>query len=481
MNACDPDADIQNLRKLIKLNTGIDIKLTKKEICEAYQDIQDDKLPLPPMVMNSTRTYLVDKKSPLKPNDYEQLFDSTTKRVDLKRIARKVGLKNIDQMTKMQITDAIGRRLRYMKVHEPVRFARRKRASVTKNTAVNGYNTNINSAMNNNNLNRVNNNNTAVNRVNNASVNNTAVNRVNNTAVNRVNNTAVNNTAVNTRQNRPKNKNSKVTFPSGSLFTKGEKPKFLGGTKSAVKTRTNNSKPAQPNKKGFFAGLFGGKKEEKKFIAANKFKGSKSGYVFRKGNKGPGYYINNGRIQGPQLPSVGYNQPVPAIVPKNEDFSIELALARVKQLGLRGEKRFVDEISKGISKRKNVVQRAEQARKEENEIIGFLEQLDLTNANRAMFIQRVATGDFKSLKVEAQLKSDEKRNIVRTNEQKMTMFLETTTLDAANRQSFINRAGKEGSNVNALIVEAKKLQETKKSIRIQKKKDQFQKLDHIRT
>jgi hypothetical protein len=497
MNACDPDADIQNLRKLIKLNTGIDIKLTKKEICEAYQDIQDDKLPLPPMVMNSTRTYLVDKKSPLKPNDYEQLFDSTTKRVDLKRIARKVGLKNIDQMTKMQITDAIGRRLRYMKVHEPVRFARRKRASVTKNTAVNGYNTNINSAMNNNNLNRVNNNNTAVNRVNNASVNNTAVNRVNNTAVNRVNNTAVNrvnntavnrvnntavnrvnntavnNTAVNTRQNRPKNKNSKVTFPSGSLFTKGEKPKFLGGTKSAVKTRTNNSKPAQPNKKGFFAGLFGGKKEEKKFIAANKFKGSKSGYVFRKGNKGPGYYINNGRIQGPQLPSVGYNQPVPAIVPKNEDFSIELALARVKQLGLRGEKRFVDEISKGISKRKNVVQRAEQARKEENEIIGFLEQLDLTNANRAMFIQRVATGDFKSLKVEAQLKSDEKRNIVRTNEQKMTMFLETTTLDAANRQSFINRAGKEGSNVNALIVEAKKLQETKKSIRIQKKKDQF--------
>mgnify|MGYP003323570764 CR=1 FL=1 len=394
MNACDPDADIQNLRKLIKLNTGIDIKLTKKEICEAYQDIQDDKLPLPPMVMNSTRTYLVDKKSPLKPNDYEQLFDSTTKRVDLKRIARKVGLKNIDQMTKMQITDAIGRRLRYMKVHEPVRFARRKRASVTKNTAVNGYNTNINSAMNNNNLNRVNNNNTAVNRVNNASVNNTAVNRVNNTAVNRVNNTAVN-----TRQNRPKNKNSKVTFPSGSLFTKGEKPKFLGGTKSAVKTRTNNSKPAQPNKKGFFAGLFGGKKEEKNFIAANKFKGSKSGYVFRKGNKGPGYYINNGRIQGPQLPSVGYNQPVPAIVPKNEDFSIELAVARVKQLGLKGEKRFVDEISKGISKRKNVVQRAEQARKEENEIIGFLEQLDLTNANRAMFIQRVATGDFKSLKV----------------------------------------------------------------------------------
>src|SRR6056300_281009 len=171
MNACDPDADIENLRKLIKLNTGVDIKLTKNEICEAYQDIQDGKLPLPPMVMNSTRTYLVDKKSPLKPNDYDQLFDATTKRADLKRIARKVDLKNVDQMTKSQIVDAIGKRLRYMKVHEPVKFARRRQ--------VVPVNRNVNTA-----------------------VNNTAVNNVSNTNVNRVNNTAVNNTAVNTNVNR---------------------------------------------------------------------------------------------------------------------------------------------------------------------------------------------------------------------------------------------------------------------------------------
>jgi hypothetical protein len=171
VDACDPDANIEDLRKLIKLNTGINIKLTKNEICEAYNQIQEGKLPLPPMVMNSSRTYLVDKKSPLNPNDYEKLFDSSTKRADLKRIASKVGLKNVDQMTKMQITDAIGKRLRYMKVHEPVKFARRRQVSVTKNTAVNDYNsalnnntavnqvnTNVNSAMNNTNVNRVNNN-----------------------------------------------------------------------------------------------------------------------------------------------------------------------------------------------------------------------------------------------------------------------------------------------------------------------------------
>jgi hypothetical protein len=248
MNACDPDADIENLRKLIKINAGVDIKLTKKEICEAYQDIQDGKLPLPPLVMNSTRTYLVDKKSPLKPNDYELLFDSTTKRADLKRVARKVNLKNVEQMTKSQIVDAIGKRLRYMKVHEPVKFARKRRVSVNTNTAVNNTavsnvnnaNFNINRVNTNVNTNRVNTNvNTNMNRVNtnvNTNMNrvNTNVNRVN-TNVNRVN-TNVNrvNTNVN-RVNRPKERNSKVTFPSGGLFTKGGKPKFLGGVKEPVR------------------------------------------------------------------------------------------------------------------------------------------------------------------------------------------------------------------------------------------------------
>src|SRR6056300_1691193 len=372
VDACDPDANIEDLRKLIKLNTGINIKLTKNEICEAYNQIQEGKLPLPPMVMNSSRTYLVDKKSPLNPNDYEKLFDSSTKRADLKRIARKVGLKNVDQMTKMQITDAIGKRLRYMKVHEPVKFARRRQVSVTKNTAVNDYNTalnnntavnqvntNVNSAMNNTNVNRVNNNtavnNTAVNRVSNTVVNNTAVNRVNNfnrvnnTAVNRVNNfNRVNNTVVNRVNNTTVNQKSKINFPKGGLFAKGEKPKFLGGTKSAVKPPRTNAN--QPKKKGFFAGLFG-KKEEKNFIAANKFKGSKPGYVFRKGEKGLGYYLNNGLVQGPELPPNNYRPtpatPQPQPQPTGNNIDIGLAVVQVKELGLRTEQKFINKLKVG--------------------------------------------------------------------------------------------------------------------------------------
>ena len=41
IDACDPDADLSTLRKLIKLNTGENIKLTKDEICQVYKNIQD--------------------------------------------------------------------------------------------------------------------------------------------------------------------------------------------------------------------------------------------------------------------------------------------------------------------------------------------------------------------------------------------------------------------------------------------------------
>src|SRR5210317_1217498 len=506
VDACDPDANIEDLRKLIKLNTGINIKLTKNEICEAYNQIQEGKLPLPPMVMNSSRTYLVDKKSPLNPNDYEKLFDSSTKRADLKRIARKVGLKNVDQMTKMQITDAIGKRLRYMKVHEPVKFARRRQVSVTKNTAVNDYNTalnnntavnrantNVNSAMNNTNVNRVNNNtavnnttvNTNLNRVNNTAVNrvnnNTAVNRVNNnTAVNRVNNfnRVNNNTAVNRVNNTNRvNQKSKINFPKSGLFAKGEKPKFLGGTKSAVKPpRTNTN---QPKKKGFFAGLFG-KKEEKNFIAANKFKGSKPGYVFRKGEKGLGYYLNNGRVQGPELPPNNYRPtpatPQPQPEPTGNNIDIGLAVVRVKELGLKREQKFINKLKAGGVQRKRVIAEAQQAKAEEDQFLAFLDNLNISNTNREDLKRRMATTDFKQLQVEAQLKADEKANVVRTNEQKMGMFLATVQWNATNKTLFMNRAKEEGSNVEALIEEAKGLAKQQANERITKKKEQFRKI-----
>ena len=189
---CDPDADIENLRKTIKLQTGEDVKLTRKQMCDAYNNIQGGKLPLPPLVMSADRTYLVDRASPLKHLEYELLFDSTTKRVDLKKIARKVGLTSqIEQMTKKQLVGAIGKRLRYLKVREPIKIVSKR--LITKTVPESTNNTAVN--------------NTAVN---NTAVNNTAVNNtvVNNTAVNNNRRNFNNNSAFNNTENRGSNFNN---------------------------------------------------------------------------------------------------------------------------------------------------------------------------------------------------------------------------------------------------------------------------------
>ena len=39
IEVCDPDADLDILKKLIKMNTGHSIKLTKEQTCQVYDDI----------------------------------------------------------------------------------------------------------------------------------------------------------------------------------------------------------------------------------------------------------------------------------------------------------------------------------------------------------------------------------------------------------------------------------------------------------
>jgi len=160
-----------------------------------------------------------------------------------------------------------------------------------------------------------------------------------------------------------------------------------------------------------------------------------------------GYYLNTGLVQGPQLPPINNTKPIPA----NEDFALELAVARVKQLGLKREQKFLNQIQLGKGKRKNIVVQAEAAKEEENQFASFLDSLNISNTNKNAFKRRMAADDFKQIQVEAQLKADEKANVVRSNEEKMIMFLKTTGLNNTNKTLFLNRARANGSNINALI------------------------------
>jgi len=149
---CDPDADLNVLMKLIKMNTGQDIKLTKEQTCQVYDDIRAGRMPFPPLIMSTDKTYLIDKKSPLKVRDYDILFASSSTRNEIKRVARKVGLNQIEQMTKGQMIDSIGKRLRYMNVYEPIKIGRKAVRRSTKkefnNTAVINRNTAVNNRNN---------------------------------------------------------------------------------------------------------------------------------------------------------------------------------------------------------------------------------------------------------------------------------------------------------------------------------------------
>ena len=124
MDACDPGIDYKNLKTLIKQNTGHDLKLTRKQICEVYATTQDGKLPLPPLILSSDRTFMLDRKSPLTRMDFDKLFNSTTKVSSIRRIAKKVGVaRHADtKLTKAQLIGIIGRRLHSMNILEPIKL-----------------------------------------------------------------------------------------------------------------------------------------------------------------------------------------------------------------------------------------------------------------------------------------------------------------------------------------------------------------------
>ena len=129
---CKKGTSVKILRNVVKIKTGKKTKLTKKNICEVYTNIQEGKLLLPPLVLTPDRTYLLDKKSPFNSNDYEKLFDRSSSRVTLKKLAEKINIKKVDALTKKQLTDTILKRLQFLNISEPVKLSKRSSVAAVK-------------------------------------------------------------------------------------------------------------------------------------------------------------------------------------------------------------------------------------------------------------------------------------------------------------------------------------------------------------
>jgi hypothetical protein len=151
MDACDPGVNSADLKTLLKQKLGIDLKLSRNEICDVYSSIQDGKLPLPPLVLSRDRSHMMDRKSPLTISDFDKLFSSSTKVTSIRRIAKKVGVaRHADKkLTKAQLIGIIGRRLHALKVYEPIKFHSTQKTKIIRESI-----NNVDNQRNENNVNR---------------------------------------------------------------------------------------------------------------------------------------------------------------------------------------------------------------------------------------------------------------------------------------------------------------------------------------
>jgi hypothetical protein len=254
MDVCDPDAKTENIRKLIKLHTGRTVDVSRDRICDIMRDAKQGNLPLPPLVLTRDKKYLLDSKSPLTQNDYETLYKSTLSSRDVKRIAKKVGLLNVDR-TISELKNAIGRKLSSVTVREPILLpgSRVKREKVI-NNAFNNVRNDEN--IRNNNENR-----------NNENRNNENRNNENRNNENR-NNRNRNNENRNSR-NRPNiNSARRTTNVSGTIRSRhaDRLKRFGNASQNRNRGRVGDKDPGRndrrpedrPKKRGFFGRLFGG-------------------------------------------------------------------------------------------------------------------------------------------------------------------------------------------------------------------------------
>jgi len=273
MDACDPTINIKDLKTLIKQNTGADLKLSRSQICDVYATTQDGKLPLPPLIISSDRSFLYDRKSPLTRLDFEKLFSSTTKIASIRRIAKKVGVSRHSDptLTKRQLVDIIGRRLRGLNINEPIRL----RTIPKRKTETNYGNVNSNSTLNyNNNVNG-----------------NVNVNR---------NRNATNNTGVRNNNNNSNNTPKQIKFkPSKLIFKKSNSNDGRADIYSATKM-VNRGRERLPS--NLFNKYFNRRSTSNRVLSSNKLAARDAEKVIFYSNKPENAYkklVTQGKINEP--------------------------------------------------------------------------------------------------------------------------------------------------------------------------------------
>ena len=132
MNPCNPSLKADNARALARTKLTLPShsvnKMSKKNICNAFRKCKKSvgSFSLPPMRQYTHQDKIIyyGRNSPLKGKDYVKLFSNPTKE-NLIKLARKVGLTDINKDIKKQILKAqIFETLIAMEIPEPIEIPR---------------------------------------------------------------------------------------------------------------------------------------------------------------------------------------------------------------------------------------------------------------------------------------------------------------------------------------------------------------------
>ena len=161
----------------------------------------------------------------------------------------------------------------------------------------------------------------------------------------------------------------------------------------------------------------------------------------------------------------------PIALDYSNDITRSDAIKKIKSLELRREKPFLDKAKVRGIRYSDLVEEAAEYKKRERD---FLISLQRMKVPIEPFLNRMKREDLKQLQVEAELKADEAKNVLRNNEEKMSIMLTTLPfINQASKLTLKSRARRPGSNIDSLIEEAKKLNESVKQKVIEERKNKF--------
>jgi len=164
------------------------------------------------------------------------------------------------------------------------------------------------------------------------------------------------------------------------------------------------------------------------------------------------------------------------VVNTNNNVPLNFAIGKIKGLGLKSEKKFINKLNFGGIKRKNIITEAERVSEKEREFLSFLDDLNISKTQLNGFISRMDIGDLELLKKQAKLVSNDTSNIKSDKYNRMKSLLETLSLNKNEENSFLERTKSENVNITRLISEAMKLDNEKSQKRTTDKKNEYRKL-----